>query len=40
MKLADLKSALPAGTKFVTAEERKAQQAERTRTYAWRLMDH
>jgi len=40
VKLADLKKELPAGTKFVTAEERKAQQAERTRTYAWRLQDH
>jgi hypothetical protein len=40
VKLADLKAELPPETKFVTAEERKAQQAGRTRDYAWRLMDY
>jgi hypothetical protein len=40
VKLADLKSELPPETKFVTAEERKAQQARRTAAYAWRLQDH
>ena len=40
VKLADLKSELPAETKFIMPEERKAQQASRTAGYAWRLMDH
>jgi hypothetical protein len=40
VKLADLKSELPPETKFVTADERKAQQAERQANYAWRLQDH
>jgi hypothetical protein len=40
VKLASLKTELPPETKFVTPAERKAQQAERTATYAWRLMDH
>jgi len=38
--LASLKSELPPETKFVTAEERKTQQAGRAAAYAWRLMDH
>jgi len=40
VKLASLKSELPPETKFVTAEERKTQQAGRAAAYAWRLMDH
>lgn len=40
VKLADLKSELPAETKFVTTEERRKQQTTRTAKYAWRLMDH
>jgi hypothetical protein len=39
VKLADLKSELPAETKFVTAEERTAQQAEREAGYSWRLRE-
>jgi hypothetical protein len=39
VKLADLKSELPAETKFVTAEKRKKQQAEREAAYSWRLRD-
>jgi hypothetical protein len=40
VKLADLKTELPAETKFVTAEDRKKQQSERAANYAWRLLDH
>ena len=40
VKLANLKSELPIETKYVTANERKTQQASRTANYAWRLMDH
>ncbi|MBP1687234.1 MAG: hypothetical protein H6Q33_3377 [Deltaproteobacteria bacterium] len=38
--LAQLRNALPAGTRFVTAAERREQIAERARNYAWRLLDH
>ncbi|HPG24322.1 MAG TPA: hypothetical protein PLW10_01695 [Myxococcota bacterium] len=37
--LAELRSALPEGTRFVTAAERKAQLAERAASYAWRLQE-
>src|SRR5262245_2351825 len=37
--LATLREALPAGTRFVGPAERKQQQAERARAYAWRLLD-
>lgn len=37
--LAQLRQSLPAGTKLVTAEERRAQLARRARSYAWRLQD-
>jgi hypothetical protein len=37
--LAKLREALPEGTRFLTPEERKQQQAERARSYAWRLQD-
>ena len=40
VKLADLKTVLPAETKFVTAQERKQQQAARAKAYSWRLLDH
>ena len=36
-KLADLRAALPAGTRFVTREERTAQRTERARQYQRRL---
>lgn len=39
VKLADLPSALPAGTKFVTADERRWQLDARSASYAWRLRD-
>lgn len=38
--IAQLRQALPAGTKFVTAAERREQLARRARSYAWRLQDH
>lgn len=38
--LAGLSAALPPGTKFVTPIERRAQLAQRARSYAWRLQDH
>lgn len=38
--LADLRSHLPEETRFVTAEERRQQLAERAASYAWRLQDH
>jgi hypothetical protein len=37
--LARLRDALPAGTRFSTPAERKEQQAERARSYAWRLLE-
>jgi hypothetical protein len=37
--VASLRGALPAGTRFVTPEERRRQQEERGRAYAWRLLD-
>lgn len=40
VKLADLKSELPADTKFVTPAERKAQYAVREAGYAWRLQEN
>lgn len=40
VKLADLKSALPPETKFVTVDERAQQLADRAASYAWRLLDH
>lgn len=38
VKLADLRKELPAGTKWVTAQERKAQQTERARQYKLRSL--
>jgi len=40
VRLSELKSALPPETRFVTAEERRKQQADRAASYAWRLLDH
>jgi hypothetical protein len=37
--LATLRDALPPDTRFATPAERKQQQAERARSYAWRLLD-
>jgi hypothetical protein len=37
--LAELRSRLPAGTRFLTPDERKAQLAERAASYAWRLQE-
>jgi hypothetical protein len=37
--LARLREELPAHTRFVTPAERKEQQAERARSYAWRLLE-
>jgi hypothetical protein len=37
--LSELRSQLPAGTRFVTADERKAQLAERAASYDWRLAE-
>jgi hypothetical protein len=39
VKLADLARSLPAGTRFVTAEERRAQLRQRAAEYAWRLLE-
>ena len=38
--LAKLRGSLPDRTRFVTPVEREAQQDERARSYAWRLLDH
>lgn len=35
--LASLREALPAGTRFVTREERRVQLAQRAESYAWRI---
>ena len=40
VKLAELPGAVPNGTVFVTADERRKQLAERAASYAWRLLDH
>jgi len=40
VRLSELRDNLPAGTRFVTPEERSRQLAERAESYAWRLMDH
>jgi len=40
VKLAELPAILPAGTKFVTPAERRAQREARAGHYAWRLLDH
>jgi hypothetical protein len=37
--LSELRSQLPAGTRFVTADERKVQLAERAASYDWRLAE-
>jgi hypothetical protein len=37
--LAELRSQLPTGTRFVTPDARKAQLAERSASYAWRLAE-
>lgn len=37
VKLADLDAVLPPGTKRVTTVERRAQQAERAKSYLWRI---
>jgi hypothetical protein len=37
--LSRLRAELPPATRFVTPAERKEQQAERARSYAWRLLD-
>ena len=37
--LSELRGQLPAGTKFVTPEERKVQLAERAESYAWRIAE-
>lgn len=39
VKLADLDTALPEGTKRVTPEERQRQQADRAPTYLWRIAE-
>ncbi len=39
VKLSELPSVLPAETKFVTADERRAQLAAREASYAWRLAE-
>jgi len=39
VRLADLEDALPAGTRRVTAGERRAQQEERARSYLWRIAE-
>lgn len=38
--LAQLERHLPAGTRFVSPEERRRQLEERRASYAWRLLDH
>jgi len=37
VKLTELKSHLPSGTKYLTADERKKQQSERAAQYSWRI---
>ena len=37
--LSELRGQLPAGTRFVTPEQRKAQLAERAASYAWRIAE-
>ena len=37
--LSEVRSHLPAGTRFVTADERKTQLAGRAASYAWRLAE-
>jgi hypothetical protein len=38
--LRELQRHLPAGTRFVSPDERRAQLAQRAASYAWRLQDH
>jgi hypothetical protein len=40
VKLSELKSVLPAETKFVTADERRKQLEDRAASYAWRLQEN
>jgi limonene-1,2-epoxide hydrolase len=40
VKLADLRSAVPPETRFLTAAERKRQQDDRAQAYAWRLQEN
>ena len=40
VKLSELRSTLPAETKFVTPEERRKQQEDRAASYAWRLAEN